>query len=155
MCRWVKGWMFVSGDDLFSALKASQSFSNSDLRHLWHSLDSDCLPVPEKFWSSSYSKRLPAIPNTTTRSFHPSTSPNTSSEGNLEISSNTTPSNPNPTPTFSRYSWGCSRDRAAPTASNIKGHIVRVICDIKGRGWSGSMGRERERSIIVLEVLSA
>ena len=25
-------------------------------------------------------------------------------------------------------------------ASNIKGHIIRVIHDIKGRGWSGSMG---------------
>ena len=31
-----------------------------------------------------------------------------------------------------RYSWGCSRDEVAPTASDIKGHIARVICNIKG-----------------------
>ena len=33
----------MSGDDLFSAPKTSRSFSNSDLGHLQHSLDSDCL----------------------------------------------------------------------------------------------------------------
>ena len=71
----------LSGDNLFSAPKVSWSFSNSDLRHLWHSLDSDHLPVPETLWSSSYSEPLPAVPNTTTHSSHPSTSPNISSKG--------------------------------------------------------------------------
>ena len=33
----------MSGDDLFSAPKTSRSFSNSDLGHLRHSLDSDRL----------------------------------------------------------------------------------------------------------------
>ena len=37
----------MSGDDLFSAPKLSQSFANSDLRHLQHSSDSGCLPVLE------------------------------------------------------------------------------------------------------------
>ena len=102
----------LSEDDLISTLKPSWSFSNSDLRHLWHSSDSNCLPVPETFQSSSDSKPLPAIYNTTT--FHPSTSPNisskgcsktsASSEGNLEISSDSAPSDLNSTPTFSRYS---------------------------------------------------
>ena len=140
----------LSGDDLFSALKPSQSFSNSNLGHLRHSLDSDRLPVLKTLWSSSYSESFPAIPNTTTCSFHPSTLPDisfeaysktsTSSKGNSEISSDSTPSNLNSTPTFSRYSWGCNRDRVAPTASDIKGHVIRVICDIKGWGWSGLMG---------------
>ena len=71
----------LSGDDLFSVPKASQSFSNSNLRHLWHSSDSNCLPVPEMLQSSSYSEPLPAVPNTTTCSFHPSTSPDISSKG--------------------------------------------------------------------------
>ena len=55
----------LSGDDLFSAPKTSRSFSNSDLGHLWHSSDSDCLPVPETLWSTSYSEPLPAVPNAT------------------------------------------------------------------------------------------
>ena len=93
-------WPALSGDNLFSAPKPSQSFSNSNLRHLQHSLDSDCLPVPETFWSSSYSEPLPATPNTTAHSFHPHTSSNTpskgcsetsaSSKGNSETSSNST-----------------------------------------------------------------
>ena len=33
----------MSKDDLFSAPKTSRSLSNSDLKHLWHSFDSDCL----------------------------------------------------------------------------------------------------------------
>ena len=142
--------LFVSGDDLFSTPKPSRSFSNSDLRHLQHSSDSDCLPVPETFQSSSYSKPLPAIPNTTTCSFHPNTSPDTpskgcsktsaSSKGNLETSSNSTPSNLDSALTFSRYSQSCSRDRVAPAASNIKGCIIKVIHDIKGQGWSGLVG---------------
>ena len=130
------------GDGLFSTLKLSQSFSNSNLRHLWHSSDSNHLPVPETLWSSSYSKSLPAIPNTTMHSFHPHTSPyisskacsetSASSKGNSEISSKSAPSNLNSALMFSRYSQGCSGDGAAPTGSDIKGHIIRVICDIKG-----------------------
>ena len=137
---WGKG--DPSGDDLFSTPKPSRSFDNSDLRHLWHSSDSNHLPVPDMFQSSSYSEPLPAIHNTTMHSLHHSTSPNISfegcsktsaaSEGNLKISSDSTPSNPNSTPTVSGYSPGCSRDGAAPAASDIKGHIVGVIHDIKG-----------------------
>ena len=119
----------LSGEDLFSTPKPFWSFSNSNLRHLWHSSDPNHLPVPEMLWSSSYSKPLPAIPNTT-NSFHLNTSPNTSSkgcsetsissEGDLKISSDSTPSNLNSALTFSRYSGGCSRDGVAPVASNIK-----------------------------------
>ena len=136
--------LLVSGDDLFPALKPSQSFSNSDLRHLRHSLDPNCLPVPEMLWSTSYSKPLPAVPITTVCSFYPNTSPDTlskgcsetstSSKGNLETSSNSAPSNPNSAPMFSGYSWSCSRDGAAPVASDIKGCVVKVICDIKVEG---------------------
>ena len=143
----------LSGDDLFSAPKLSQSFSNSNLRHLWHSSDSDHLPVPE-LWSFSYSKPLPAIPNTTMCSFHPSTSPDTSSrgcsetstsyKGNSETSSNSAPSDPNAALTFSGYSQGCSGDGVAPMVSDIKGRVI-VICNIKGWGWSGSMGNARQR----------
>ena len=131
-------------------LKPSQSSSNSDLRHLWHSLDSNYLPVPEMLWSTSYSKPLPAVPNTTMLSFHPNASPNTpskgcsetsaSSEGNSGTSSNSRPSNSNSAPTFSRYSQSCSRDRVAPVASNIKGCVIKVIHNIKGQEWSGSVG---------------
>ena len=60
----------VSGDDLFSAPKTSWSPSNSDLRYLWHSLDSNHLQVPETLQSTSYSKPLPAVPNATVHSFH-------------------------------------------------------------------------------------
>ena len=144
----------LSEDDLISALKPSQSFSNSNLGYLWHSSDSDHLPVPEMFQSSSYSEPLPAICNTTTHSFHPSTSPNisskgcsktsTSSKGSSEISSDSTPSNLNSTPTFSRYSQGCSGDGVAPAASDIKGHVIGVICDTKGWWWSGSMRNARQ-----------
>ena len=61
-------------------------------------------------------------------------------EGNSETSSKSTPSDQNSTLTFSRCSQSCSGDGVTPMASNIKGHIIRVIHDIKGRGWSGSMG---------------
>ena len=135
---------------MFSMPKASQSFSNSDLGHLWHSSDSDHLPLPKMLWSTSPSKPLPAVPNTTTCSFHSNPSPNTPSKGcsktsaspkgNLETSSNSAPSNLNSTLTFSRDYLSHSRDRVAPTASNIKGHIVKVIHDIKGQGWSGLVG---------------
>ena len=77
---------FLSGDDLFSALKVSWSFSNSNLGYLQHSSDSDCLPVPETLQSTSYSEPLPAVPNTTVHSFHPNTSPNTPFKGCSETS---------------------------------------------------------------------
>ena len=132
----------MSGDDLFSTLKTSWSFSNSNLRHLQHSSDSNHLPVSETLWSSSYSEPLPAVPNTTICSFHPSTSPDisskgcfktsTSSEGNPKTFSNSALSNLNSAPTFSGYSQSCSGDRAAPMASDLKGCIIRVIHNIKG-----------------------
>ena len=141
----------LSGDNLFSAPKASRSFSNSNLGHLQHSSsDSDRLPVPETLQSTSYSEPLPAVPNTTTCSFHSDPSPDipsegcsktsTSSEGNSETSSDFAPSDPNFTLTFFGDSPSHSRDRATPAASDIKGHIIKVICNIKGWGWSGSVG---------------
>ena len=65
----------MSGDDMFSAPKASWSFSNSDLEHLQHSLDCNCLPVLEMLQSTSYSEPLPAVPNTTVHSSHSNHSP--------------------------------------------------------------------------------
>ena len=62
--------VLLSGDNLFSALKTSRSFSNSDLGHLQHSSDSNHLRVLETLWSTSYSKPLPAVPNTTAYSLH-------------------------------------------------------------------------------------
>ena len=125
----------MSGDDPFSALKASQSFSNSDLRHLWHSLDSDHLPVPETLWSTSYSEPLPAVPNTTACSFHSDPSPDTpskgcsktstSSEGNSETSTDSAPSNPNSAPTFFGDSLSHSGDRVTPVASDIKVMLLK------------------------------
>ena len=130
----------ISGDNLFSAPKLSRSFANSDLRHLQHSLDSDYLLVLGPLQSTSYSKPLPAVPNATTCSFHSNTSPNTpsngcsetsaSSKGNLETSLDSTPSNPNSTPTFFGDSLSHSRDRATPAASDVKGQVIKVICDI-------------------------
>ena len=76
----------VSGDDLFSALKTSRSFSNSNLGHLWHSSDSDRLQVPETLWSTSYSEPLPAVPNTTARSLHSDPSSDTPSKDYYETS---------------------------------------------------------------------
>ena len=52
-----------------------------------------------------------------------------------EISPNTpdsTPSDPNFALTFFRDSPSCSGDRVTFTASDIKGHVIKVICDIKG-----------------------
>ena len=140
----------VSGDNLFSTPKVSQSFSNSNLRHLQHSLDSNCLPVPEMLQNTSYSKPLPAVPSTDACSFHSNPSPSTPSngcsetstfsKGNSETSSDSAPSDPNSTLTFFGDSLSLSRDKATPMASNIKGRIVKVICDIKGWGWSGLVG---------------
>ena len=126
----------LSGDDLLSTLKLSWSFANSDLRHLRHSLDSDCLPVPEMLQSTSYSKPLPAVPNATTCSFHSDPSPNTPSKGcskgDPETSLDSAPSDPKSGPMFFKNSPSCSGDRATPAASDIKGRVVKVICDVKG-----------------------
>ena len=140
----------MSGDNLFSAPRTSQSFSNSNLGHLQHSLDSNCLPVPEMLQSTSYSKPLPAVPNYTVHSIYSNPSSKTpsegcsktsaSSKGSSETSSDSTPSDPNFALMFFRDSPSHSGDRAAPMASDIKGHVTKVICDIKGQGWSGSVG---------------
>ena len=134
--------LMVSGDDLFSALKTSWSLSNSDLGYLWHSSDSDCLPVPETLRSTSYPEPLPAVPNATTCSFHSDPSPDTpsdgysetsaSSKGNPETSSDSTPSDPNSTPTFFGDSPSHSGDKVTPTTSDIKGQVIKVIRNIKG-----------------------
>ena len=125
----------MSGDDLFSTPKTSQSLSNSNLRHLWHSSDSDRLQVPETLQSTSYSEPLPAVPNATTCSFHSDPSPNTpskgcsetstSSEGNSETSSDSAPSNLDSTLTFFGDSPSHSRDRMTPVALDIKGRIIK------------------------------
>ena len=140
----------LSGDDLLSTPKLSWSFSNSDLGNLRHSSDSDHLPVPEMLWSTSYSTPLPAVPNVTTCSFHSNPLPNTPSEGcsesstspkgNPETSLDSAPSDPKSSPTFFRNSPSCSGDRVTPVASDIKGQVIKVIHDVKGRWWSGSMG---------------
>ena len=121
----------LSGDDLFSAPKTSWSLSNSDLRHLWHSSDSECLRVPETLWSTSYSEPLPAVPNATACSFHSDPSPNTpsngwsetsaSSKGNLETPPVSTPSDPNSAPTLFGDSLSHNGVRVTPVASDIKG----------------------------------
>ena len=144
----------MSGDDLFSALKTSQSPSNSDLRYLQHSSDSDRLQVPETLRSTSYSKPLPAVPNTTARPFHSNPLPDipsngfsktsASSKGNLETSSDSAYSDPKSGPTFFGNSPSHSGDRAAPTASDIKGQVVKVIRDVKGQWWSESMGNAKQ-----------
>ena len=140
----------LSGDDLFSTPRVSRSSANSDLRHLWHSLDSDCLPVLEMLQRTSYSEPLPAVLNATTRCFLSNTSPDTpsegcsesstSSKGNPETSLDSIPSNLKSGPMFFGSPPSHSGDRATPVASDIKGQVVKVICDVKGRWWSGSMG---------------
>ena len=137
-------------DDLFFALKTSWSFSNSELGHLWHSLDSDRHQVPETLWSTSHSEPLPTVPNTTALSLHSNPSSDTpskdcsetstSSKGSLETSSDSVPSDPNSAPMFLRDSPSHSGDKVAPAASDIKGRVIKVICNIKGQGWSGSVG---------------
>ena len=115
-----KGFAFkVSGDDLLSTPKLSWSVANSDLGHLRHSSDSDHLPVLEMLQSTSYSEPLPAVPNATACSFHSDPSPDT-------------PSNPKSGPMFFENSPSCSGDRATPTASDIKGQVIKVIRDVKG-----------------------
>ena len=144
---------FLSGDDLFSAPKTSQSLSNSDLGHLRHSSDSDRLRVPETLWSTSYSDPHPAVPNAPAHSSHsdPSTDiasdghseTSASSKGNPETSSESALSDLKSTPMFFGNSLSRSRDRAAPVASDIKGRVIKVIRDVKGQWWSGSMGNVR------------
>ena len=141
-------WM--SGDDLFSTPKTSQSPSNSNLGYLQHSSDSDCLQVPETLQSTSYSEPLPAVPNATAHSFYSNPLPDipsdgcsetsASSKGNPETSLNSAPSNPKSSLTFFRNSLSCSGDRVAPAASNVKGQVIKVIRNVKGQWWSGSMG---------------
>ena len=108
------------------------------------------LPILSPFQQSPTLPYAPSTPTPHPIPLHPNTSPNTpsegcsetstSSKGNLETSSNSALSDLNSTPMFSGYSQSCSGDGAAPVASDIKGHIVKVICNIKGWGWSGSMG---------------
>ena len=144
----------LSGNDLFSVPKLSQSSTKSDLRHLQHSSDSDCLQVPETLRSTSYSEPLPVGPNATTCSFHSNLSPDTPSEGcsetsassesNLKTSLDSAPSNLNSTPTFFGDPLSQDRVRATPMASDIKGQIIKAICNVKGRWWSGSMGNAKQ-----------
>ena len=63
-----------------------------------------------------------------------------SSKGSSETSLDSTPSDPNSALMFFRDPLSCNRDRAAPAASNIGGHVVKVLCDIKGQEWLGSWG---------------
>ena len=87
----------LSGDDLFSTPKTSQSLSYSDLGHLQRSSDSDHLRVPETLQRTSYSKPLPAVPNATA------------------------PSNLNSALMLFGDSLSHNGVRVTPTASNIKG----------------------------------
>ena len=145
---WIRGTL--SGDDLFSAPRTSWSLSNSDLGHLRHSSDSNRLQVLETLQSTSYSEPLPAVPNATARSFHSNPSPDTpsdgcsktsaSSKGNLETPLVSAPSDPNSTPTLFRDSPSHNRVRVTPATSNIKGRVIKVIRNVKGRWWSGLMG---------------
>ena len=140
----------VSGDNLLSTPKLSWSFANSDLRHLQHSSDSGRLPVLKTLQSTSYSEPLPAVPNTIACSFHSDPLPDTpskghsesstSSKGNPETSSYSAPSDLKSGPMFFGNSPSCSGDRVTPVASDIKGQVVKVIHNVKGRWWSGSMG---------------
>ena len=144
---------WLLGDDLFSAPKLSRSSTNSNLGHLQHSSDSDHLRVPETLRSTSYSELLPAGLNATACSFHSNLSPNTpsegcsetsaSSKGNPETSSDSAPSDLNSALTFFGDSLSCDGVRVTPAASDIKGQIIKAICDVKGRWWSGSMGNAR------------
>ena len=122
----------LSGDDLFSTPKTSQSLSYSDLGHLQRSSDSDHLRVPETLQRTSYSEPLPAVPNATVRSFHPDPSPNIPSDGCSETS---TSSDPKSGLTFFRNSPSCSGDGAAPMASNIKCQGLMVV-RIDGECWA-------------------
>ena len=118
----------MSGDDLFSAPKTSRSPSNSNLRHLWHSSDSNHLRVLETLRSTSYSDPHPAVPNAPAHSFHSDPSidipsnghfeTSASSEGNLETSLESALSDPKSTLMFFGNSPSHSGDRAAPTASD-------------------------------------
>ena len=136
---------YLSRDDLFSAPKTSQSLSNSDLGHLWHSSDSNCLRVLETLWSTSYSKPLPAVPNATACSFHSDgcSETSTSSEGNPETSLDSAPSDLNSAPMLFGDSPSRNRVRVTPAASDIKGQVIKVIRDVKGQWWSGLMGNAR------------
>ena len=137
MCPWA--CRLLLGDDLFSAPKTSWSLSNSDLGHLRYSLNSNCLWVPETLRSTSYSKPLPAVLNATACSFHSDPSPDTS-KGNPETSLVSAPSDLNSAPMLFGDSLSCNGVRATPAASDIKDWVIKVIHDVQGQWWSGSMG---------------
>ena len=65
---------------------------------------------------------------------------NASSEGNPETPSVSAPSNPNSTPTLFGDSLTRNGVMATPTASDIKGRVIKVIHNVKGQWWSESMG---------------
>ena len=50
------------------------------------------------------------------------------------------PSDPKSDPMFFGNSLSCSGDRAAPTASDIKGRVVKVIRDVKVDGGQDRWG---------------
>ena len=97
-------------------------------------------PTASQFWRRF--AVLLAVSNTTMHSFHSNPLSNTPSEGcsetstssksSLETSSDSALSDPNSALMFFGDSPSRSGDRAAPMASNIKGHIVKVIHNIKG-----------------------
>ena len=134
-------------------------------RHLWHSSDTFSIlqtplaffvlrPPPSSSWSTSYSKPLPAFPNATTCSFHSDPLPDnpskgcsetsTSSKGNPETSLDSAPSDLNSALTFFGDSLSHSGDRVTPVASDIKGRVIKVVCDMNGWWWSESMGNARQ-----------
>ena len=45
--------------------------------------------------------------------------------------------------TLFRDSLSHNRIRATPATSNIKGQVIKAICNIKGQWWSRSMGNAR------------
>ena len=61
-------------------------------------------------------------------------------KGNPETSSESALSDPKSALMFYGNSPSHSGDRAAPMASDIKGRVIKVIRNVKGRWWSGSMG---------------
>ena len=98
------------------------------------------LPIPSPFQQSP---TLPHAPSTPTPRPTPSegcSETSASSKGNLETSLDSAPSDLNSTLTSFGDFLSHSRDRATPAASDIKGRVIKVIHDIKGRGRSGLVG---------------
>ena len=98
-------------------------------------LTSDTFSILWTLTASQFQRCFGVLPilspfqQSTTHSFHSDPLPNTPSEGNLETSSDSTPSDPNSALMFFGDSPSHSRDRVTPAAS-----------DIKGQGWSGLVG---------------